>query len=229
MRITESSHAADVESLLAHLGAVRGGVIHVGAHRGQEVASYLRAGIEPVVLIEANPEMVDALRAELGGDARVRIVHCAVADRDGTIDLHVHTSRTGSVEPASILELKRFKEIVGTLHTPRSIPVPCRTLDSLFEDEGLDAGAFGLLNIDVQGAELRVLRGAERMLQSLRAVISEVSLIELYEGSAREDEIAEFLGRHGFRKVEAIYHTLYDEQSTFPAWGECLFVKERDG
>jgi hypothetical protein len=34
-----------------------------------------------------------------------------------------------------------------------------------------------------------------------------------------------FLAGHGFAKHSAIYHTLYDQQGTFPAWGECLFLR----
>src|SRR5260370_16318005 len=32
--------------------------------------------------------------------------------RSGTATLRIHTSRSGSTEPASVVELKRFKEIV---------------------------------------------------------------------------------------------------------------------
>jgi methyltransferase, FkbM family len=229
MRITDSRHVDDVQNLLQHLPRLeRRGVIHVGAHRGEEVDSYLGAGFDEIVLIEANPSMHGELAVRFAGDARVRPFHCAISDHDGTIDLHIHTSRTGSVEPASILPLKRFKEIVGTLHTPETVRVRCRTLDSLLLENEISADAFGLLNIDVQGAELLVLKGAERTLASIEAVIAEVALLELYEGAPLENEIVEFLGERGFVKVEGIYHTLYEDRSVFPAWGECLFVKERD-
>lgn len=227
MRIRDPRHTADLESLLEHLSSLeRRGVVHVGAHRGEEINGYLEAGFEPVVLIEANPLMCEYLARVAAGDSRIRAFHCAIADHDGFVDFHIHTSRTGSVEPASILPLKRFKEIVRTLHTPEIVRVPCRSLDSFLEENGMAADAFSLLNIDVQGAELLVLKGAERALRSIGAVICEVSLLELYEGSALEREVVAFLEGRGFRKVEGIYHTLYDETSTFPAWGECLFLKE---
>jgi hypothetical protein len=129
------------------------------------------------------------------------------------------------VEPASLLRLKRFKEIVPTLQTPATIRVPCQSLDSFCASHGIDPQTVALLNVDVQGAELLVLAGGRSALASIGAVIAEVSLVELYEGSASEDEIAALLGSYGFRRVEGIYHTLYDEQSTLPAWGECLFAK----
>jgi hypothetical protein len=77
----------------------------------------------------------------------------------------------------------------------------------------------------VQGAELLVMKCADHALGAISAVISEVSLIELYEDSALEHEIVAFLGSRGFHKVTGVYHELYDENSSFPAWGECLFLK----
>lgn len=227
MKVKEARHGEDLRLLLGHLaGMENAGVLHVGAHRGEEVEAYLQAGFERIVLIEANPRLHEHLAREFAADPRVRSFHCAISDYDGLVDLHLHTSRTGSVEPASILPLKRFKEIVPTLHTPESLRVPCHTLDSFLTLNGMPADAFGLLNVDVQGAELRVLRGARRALESMTAVICEVSLVELYEGSALEQEIVAFLAGRGFWKIDGVYHTLYDQHSTFPAWGECLFLKK---
>ena len=228
MNVREDNHASDIRSLLDHLrGAGNTGVIHVGAHQGEEVDAYLDAGFERIVLIEANPGSYEYLLQRFAGDTRIRVFHCAIADHDGFVDLHIHTSRTGNTEPASILPLKRFKEIVKTLHTPETLRVPCYRLDTLLDLNGMRADQFSLLNVDVQGAELLVLKGARRVLDAVGAVISEVSLIELYEGCAGEQEIAELLAGCGFRRVTGIYHSLYDENSTFPAWGECLFCKER--
>jgi len=228
MNVKEDNHASDIRSLLGYLRrAENTGVIHVGAHQGEEVEAYLDAGFERVVLIEANPRLSEYLLQRFADDVRVRVFNCAIADHDGFVDLHIHTSRTGNTEPASILPLKRFKEIVKTLHTPETLRVPCYLLDTLLELNGMSADEFSLLNVDVQGAELLVLKGARRVLDAVGSVISEVSLIELYEDCAAEQEIAEILEGCGFRKVTGIYHSLYDENSTFPAWGECLFSKER--
>ena len=83
------------------------------------------------------------------------------------------------------------------------------------------------MNIDVQGAELLAFQGAPHWLGSLDAILTEVNLLELYEGCAIEDEVVAVLGGHGFHPVESLYHELYDENSRFPAWGESLFVKKR--
>ena len=227
-RITEQNHRTDLENIFASealRGLPRRGMVHVGAHQGQEVEQYLRYGFARIVLIEANPECCEGLRAKFSGDARIRIFQYAVCDRDGEVDLQIHTSRSGSTEPASILPMKRFKEIVGSLHTAGTIRVPAITLPALFQRHSLDPADYNFLNLDIQGAELLALRGAAGLLPGMDAVISEVNLVELYEGGPLEEDLVRFMEARGFDKQQAIYHPLYDEKSTFPAWGECLFVK----
>ena len=84
-----------------------------------------------------------------------------------------------------------------------------------------------MLNVDVQGAELRVLHGAERTLASVAAVLVEVHVVELYDGAASEWEVDEFLTGHGFERVDVAYHELYNEHGTFPAWAEALYVRSQ--
>lgn len=201
------------------------GVIHVGAHEGQEVDPYLAHGCGRIVLVEPNPEACRILRERFGSRPEVHVIEAAALDEAGTATLRVHTSRTGSTEPASVLDLKRFKEIVPTLETRRTVEVDADRLDMLLERSGIDCADFQLLNVDVQGAELRVLRGAERTLASVAAVLAEVQVVELYDGAASEREVDEFLKERGFERADVVYHDLYDEHGTFPAWGEVLYVR----
>jgi FkbM family methyltransferase len=226
--ITEQNYFDDLKNILGReeLSKVaKRGVIHVGADVGQEVEQYFSYGFEKIVLIEANPEPFKILSAKFGGDPRIKMFNNAICERNGQVDFHVHTSRSGNTEPGSLLAMKRFSEIVKTLHTARTIQVSAVTLDALFETNRLERSDYNFINLDIQGAELFALQGATATLPSIDVVISEVSLIELYEGGSLEDDIVAFLGRHGFDKTHVVYHTLYDETSTFPAWGECLFIK----
>ena len=228
MQIAAQDHHNDLKNIFDRdelLKLSKRGVVHVGAHQGEEVEQYLRLGFEKILLIEANPEAYQVLVAKFADDARIMMFNYAICDRDGIIDFHLHTSRSGSAEPASILRMKRFSEIVGTLHTRKTIQIPAITLDSLFERHGIRPADYNCLNIDIQGAEMLALKGATTLLESMEAVISEVNLIELYEGGPMEEEVVAFLKRHGFAKKHAVYHTLYDANSTFPAWGECLFMR----
>jgi FkbM family methyltransferase len=155
----------------------------------------------------------------------VRVFNYAIADFDGTVGLKLHTSRTGSTEPASILELKQFKDIVTTLETRGIVEVRALRLDTLFETHELRYEDYDLLNIDIQGAEKLAFLGGPRLLRQIAAVLTEVNVIEMYDGGATEGEIDDLLGSHGLVCVETLYHELYDARGTFPAWGEKLYVR----
>jgi FkbM family methyltransferase len=226
--ITEQDHFHDLKNIfehreLQHIAKV--GVLHVGADVGQEVTQYLEYGFKTITLIEANPECCEILFSKFGGDPRIKIFNYAICDRQGIVDFHIHTSRSGSTEPASILPMKRFKEIVKTLKTTKTISVPAITLDGLFQKHQLQFGAYNFINIDIQGAELLALQGALKVLDSIDVIVSEVNVVEMYENGALEDDVVRFLEKQGFDRKHAIYHVLYDNTSTFPAWGESLFVK----
>jgi FkbM family methyltransferase len=226
--ITEQDHFNDLENILAHeeLRLIpKTGVVHIGADAGQEVAQYFKHGFEKIILIEANPDSYNLLVSKFGTYPNIRIFNYAVCDAEGVVDFHIHTSRSGSTEPASILPMKQFKEIVKTLHTARTIRVPAITLDALFEKYELAREGYNFLNIDIQGAELLALKGSIRQLSLVDAVVSEVNVVEMYENGAMEADIVDFLAQHGFDRKHSFYHTLYDEVATFPAWGESLFLK----
>lgn len=201
------------------------GVIHVGAHQGEEVESYLAWGFRKIVLIEANPELAAGLRRRFGDRPEITVHGFAAADVDGELPLHIHTSRSGSVEPASILELKDFKKYVTTLHTPRTVAVRARRLDSFIAEERIDLADYNLLTVDVQGAELQVFAGAGGVLAAMQGVLSEVNVIEMYDGGAVEPQIVEFLAGAGFRRAKATYHELYNQHERRSAWGEVLFLR----
>ena len=75
-----------------------------------------------------------------------------------------------------------------------------RTLDDLLLEVDWTE-AIDLLKVDVQGAELLVLRGAERTLPRVRMVFVEVSFRPLYEGAAVFEEVYALLRENGLRML----------------------------
>ncbi|MGI0135018.1 MAG: hypothetical protein ACREBW_08695, partial [Candidatus Micrarchaeaceae archaeon] len=127
MAIVPQEHCQDLRNIfeadyLRHIP--RRGIIHVGADIGQEVPQYFDYGFKKIILIEANPQSYKALEAKFASYTNIELFNYAICDRNGDVDFHIHTSRSGSTEPASILPMKRFKEIVKSLHTTNTIRVP---------------------------------------------------------------------------------------------------------
>ncbi len=75
------------------------------------------------------------------------------------------------------------------------------TLDRIAAEYGFPSA--DLLNIDTQGAELLVLKGASQLLSGARALIVEVSTKPYYDGGVLYPELRDFLRMSGFTESHA--------------------------
>ena len=89
-------------------------------------------------------------------------------------------------------------------------------------DRHLD-GPF-LLKIDVQGAELAVLLGAENLLRQAEYVILEVSLFNFFDGGHVLHEVLEFMLARGLVAYD-IFATLYRPLDGALSQVDMAFVK----
>jgi FkbM family methyltransferase len=192
----EAKREPDLGGLMTAHKLTPRGIVHIGAHEGQEVPAYLARGFAPVLLIEAEPHLAAALTERFRDDPRVSVVACAIADFDGSIDLHV----TSSTASSSILALEDHAAIFPDIVETGQVRVPARTLDGLLAEH--QAGeAFNIAIVDVQGAELQVLRGAAGLLSRLDGVLVEVNFSEVYRGCAQIEQIDDHLAGFGFVRV----------------------------
>jgi FkbM family methyltransferase len=58
--------------------------------------------------------------------------------------------------------------------------------------------APGLLKLDVQGYELWILKGSEKTLPGVRAILAEVNLLDIHEGVPLLHEMTNWLSQRGF-------------------------------
>ena len=173
-------------------------VVDVGVNHGQFL--HLARRLWPdaqIVGIEPNAGLAGKIAAIYHGDEKVRIEACAVADRDGEIGLHVtRDDQSSSIHaPAASYADDRPGDRVERIET-----VPLRRLDALLD------GCAGpmLVKIDVQGAELEVLRGMGARLADAEVLIVESPFERDYEGGSGFDDIYAFLTAHGFAYEGAI-------------------------
>ncbi|MGI8882994.1 MAG: FkbM family methyltransferase [Pyrinomonadaceae bacterium] len=89
--------------------------------------------------------------------------HLALADKQGLIRLHVYDDNYLSFNTQAVRKIEEYGAAVEPVEIEETT---AETVDDYCEKNGI--GQIDLLKIDVEGAELQVLRGARKMLQSGR-------------------------------------------------------------
>jgi FkbM family methyltransferase len=123
-------------------------------------------------------------------------------------------SASSSLLPMTELHTSSFP---FTLHSVAQ-KAHVRTLDSVLPETALQKNV--LLKIDVQGYEMEVLKGAERVLGHVDVIIIETSFQELYRGQPLFDEIYQCLVRKNFTfhgSMEPVFSTINGEVLQFDA------------
>jgi FkbM family methyltransferase len=155
-----------------------------------------------VYAFEPVPRIFDCLEenVQLNGFSHVSCLRIALSDHIGVSEFHIgHHAGAGHLadKPES---------------SAKGLTVTVTTLDHFVYDEGQDVPTF--LKIDVEGAESKVLHGAERVLREARPVM----LIDLH--SPDEDRgVGAILKRCNY----SVYRTATMEQvadlsSGWPTW-----------
>jgi FkbM family methyltransferase len=130
--------------------------VDVGAHIGSIIAQvrHYDPSIK-IVAIEAIPEKARDLRKRF---PFVDLHGCAVGETTGEISFFIDTQRSGYSSLA--------RPTAGENKSKLEITVPIERLDNLVKATNVDA-----IKIDVEGAELGVLRGAVDILRKCRPII----------------------------------------------------------
>lgn len=130
--------------------------------------------------------------AELEQSLDATIVRAAVGREPGEIELHVHPDLIGS---------SVYRETSGGGDDGEARTVPIVTLD---DTSGAADHQHVLLKIDVQGAELEVLEGGRRTLESVEVLIVECSLIATLQDSPEIHDVMAWAHDAGFSLFDVI-------------------------
>jgi FkbM family methyltransferase len=171
--------------------------IHVGAHHGQEVEFYEEMGFHSVLWIEASPEQFAVLERRLstakGNHVAVNVFAGETTGERVKLRRFNNDGASSSVFGATKLLTERWPDVRDTSTVEE---VPTARVDDIARGTGF--ATPDLLTVDVQGAELLVFRGATDVIQSVKAIVTEVSLQPFYDGGVLQPELRRFLSEHGF-------------------------------
>lgn len=192
---------------ILHLEGAVGGrplrtLVHVGAHLAQERTLYERMGFREILWIEGSPETYSRLVESFRGSAQNSEMRhrtlCALLSEESGRDVSFYkfnnAGASDSLFPATQKLQDRWPQVQ---QLPDVEKLTTLTLDEAVASQGL-SGKVDVLVVDVQGAELLVLKGGRRTLSEVDAVVCEVSTEAFYKGGVLYPELREFLQTCGF-------------------------------
>ena len=155
-------------------------IIDVGANEGQ-FGIFLRSigfkgdifSFEPV----AAPFKI--LSSVSFFDHKWSVYNLALGDssRESIINVSKHTSFSSLLTPSDYA-LGRW----SNSHVDHQEKITIKTLDELYAEGIIPIAADALLKMDTQGFDLEVFKGSQTIMHHLCAILSELSLIAVYDG-----------------------------------------------
>lgn len=193
-------------------------VCHIGAHHGEEAATYHANGVQSVMWFEANEALLPVLRAHVKQYPMEQfILPHPLLDENRLVQLNI----TNNSQATSVFALDRVTEFYPQIVVEEVREVQGYRLDSLMAKTPayLPWTDPDFLNIDTQGAELAILKGMGDYLDqaSLKGIYLEVNWDTLYKDAPVIGEIDEFLLSHGFVRVMTYW--------TNAIWGDAFYQR----
>ena len=153
-------------------------------------------------------------------DQHIRVVETALSDNNGEATFHSNRS-SGTNSLFTTTEQGRSFYTGDIYEEVRTITVPLATVDEFCAVQKVNR--IDILKMDIQGAELLALKGAERMLARISCVYTEVEFETVYEGQALFGDIHQFLTTRRFN-LYSIYG-FYFAPSGQLIHADALYVK----
>lgn len=200
------------------------GVIHVGANTGQARDIYAAHNL-PVVWIEADHRAFEQLGANIIRYPNQRALHCLISDEDGK-EHTFHVASNGA-QSSSVFEFGEHTKIWPDIKYDYSYPTIGTSLKTALQRFSVNAADYDTLILDVQGAELLVLKGAGDLLDSFKFIRAEACDFELYKGGCQLKDIHEFLTARGFEHVQT-WHYKRSPQPEVERIFEALYQKKAE-
>jgi FkbM family methyltransferase len=183
------------------------GVLHVGAHLGEEKPEYERYGFGKIFWVEANPVLCDRLK-KITQDEVFQGLVWSESNLDRKFYVGGDTGVSSTLAPGLINQI--YPSIVFT----SELNMKTTTLQDLIPQ----TCDYNFVNFDVQGAELHAMKGLGDLINKVQYIYTEVSFVKLYKDSELLPDLDAFLKNSGFRRVAL-------KRVTGKGWGEAFYVR----
>lgn len=196
-------------------------VLHIGAHLGEEGKSYTDEGVKQIYWIEGNKHLLkDLFEATRLLPAKQQYFSEVLSDVDGE---KVTFRVTNNGQSSSILPLGTHETHYPNIKVVETREVTTARFDSFYRRNmvKIELEKVDFLNLDVQGAELKVLKGFGDLFSSypnIKGIYTEVNFEEVYIGAPNVSELDDYLAPFGFQR--------YMTSSTPYGWGDSFYIRK---
>jgi FkbM family methyltransferase len=189
-------------------------IVHIGAHRGQEVDSYKRNfPHSKIYLFEPQKKLFNFLENNYGQDDNISLFNYGLGSKNMNKEMYISNN-----DGQSSSFLKPSNHLLE--HPNVKFEKALTKLEIKIFDE-LEIRDIDFLNIDTQGYELEVLKGSKISLANdVKYIILEVNKKELYNGCPLVADIDRFLSIYNFVRTDTYYWL--DKYS----WGDAFYIKK---
>jgi len=186
------------------------GVVHVGAHKAEELVAYEENSFGPVIWIEAQANLVSEISKMITPPSEV--IHALVWNKDNEV-LTLNLANNG--QSSSVFEFGSHQQSYPEIEMSAEVEMKTSRLDSLLPDQF----QHSFLNLDIQGAEYQALEGLGSKLGNFDYVYTEVNREQVYKGIHQVRELDLYLESHQFLRVATVW--------TRASWGDALYINRR--
>lgn len=194
------------------------GIIHIGAHTGEEKNLYDKLNIKNTTIwIEANPDLIISLKNNVKNDI---VINEVISDKEETVKFYItkNLEDDNNKQSSSLKQLDYHLIAHPSVILDKEIIVNTITMNKLLSKYNIDITKYNFLNIDTQGNELEVLKGFGNILLKIDYIYTEINIKNLYKNIALLDEIDNFLNKFGFKRVDTSIH---EEEG----WGQGFYFR----
>lgn len=163
------------------------GVLHVGAHLGEEKLEYERCGFGKIFWVEANPILCDKLR-KITSDEVFHGLVWSESNLDRKFYVGEDTFISSTLAPGLI------NQIYPSLVFTSELNMKTTTLQELIPK----TCEYNFINFDIQGAELHAMKGLGTLIDNVQYIYTEVSFVKLYKDSALLSDLDSFFEKQWF-------------------------------
>jgi FkbM family methyltransferase len=185
------------------------GILHVGAHECEELNDYEKyLPRNKILWVEAMTHKVNECKQRY---PNLLIENAIVSDVVENVQFKISNNGQSS----SMLDFGLHSQYHPHVHYVTGFDGTTSLLKDILPKHDIQ---YNFLNFDIQGAELKALKGMEEYLNNVDYLYSEVNSDYVYKGCALVTELDDYLQKFGLFRVETKW--------TDFKWGDAFYIRK---